>query len=134
MRLTSARSTLVPPRTAFGGGQMAVADGLVDDHLAPGDGAGGEDVGHGGAKLGVHPQAAALVGIHPGGGQVESGLNVCLAVRFLAGGRDAGGQGSKRSMVSDSSSTWTPVLVTPRRRQCGDVVLIAREDGWCGFE
>ena len=56
-----------------GGRQVRLACCLMDDHHVSGDVAGGEDVRRAGAKLSVHLNVAAWVGLDAGGGKVELG-------------------------------------------------------------
>ena len=66
-----------------GGRQVRLAGCFMDDHHVSGDIAGGEDVRHGGVKLSVNLNVAAVVGVYAGGGKVELG-----GVRDPAGGDD----------------------------------------------
>ena len=69
--LTSAGRAVVGSEDRVGGRQVRLAGCLVDDHHVSGDIAGGEDVRRGRAKLSVHLNVAALVGLDAGGGKVE---------------------------------------------------------------
>ena len=105
--LTSAGRAVGASEDRVGRGQVRLARGLVDDHHVPGDVAGGEDARRGRAKLGVHLDVAARVGLDPGGGEVEPG-----GVRDPADRDD----GERRVDVAPAHRAWNRPAALRRGR------------------